>query len=154
MFFYRSTAAILTALSFAFLGLVSVLAAPVTDTDLVALGNDFKALRQVKGHWDGKKYNKVVDAENGRKYQDMQNLHKALGKPDTKASLVEETMGPSDNIPKEIMKQLKAKEPKTVVPTNFKYLLYQWRAYHDYLWFRINGDTNMVVESDWHQDLE
>ncbi|KAF9947351.1 hypothetical protein BGZ72_010638 [Mortierella alpina] len=150
MFFRRSTAVVLMALSVAFLGLVSVSAAPVAGNDLVALGNDFKALRQVQGHWDGQEFNEDVDAFNGKKHQVMQQLHEALSKPGTKASLVEETMGPSDEIPAEILKQLKGTEPKITPPTNFKYALYKWRGYHDYLWFRINLRTKTVSKSEWY----
>ncbi|KAF9953784.1 hypothetical protein BGZ70_000115, partial [Mortierella alpina] len=146
----RSTATVLMGLAIAFLTFVSVSAAPVAvaDNDIKTLSKGFKDLRQVEGFWDGddEEYNEDVDAPEGKKHRDMQTLHNALSKPGTAASLVKDTMRPSDDIPDDILKQLKASEPKTTPPTNYSYLSYQWRGNHDFLWFRIDLDTNEVVE--------
>ncbi|CAO3566871.1 unnamed protein product [Mortierella alpina] len=34
------------------------------------------------------------------------------------------------------------------------YFIYKWRGNHDYLWFKIDEDTEQVIESSWYQALE
>ncbi|CAO3570014.1 unnamed protein product [Mortierella alpina] len=156
MFIRRSAAIVLMGLSVTLISLSSISAAPATVTgqDLKSLGEDFKELRQVKGFWNKKDYNEDVDAPKGKKHLVMKDLHDALSKPGTEASLVQETMGPSDTIPDAILRQLKASEPKTATPTHYTYLMYQWRGNHDFLWFRIDLDTNLVVNSKWYLAYE
>ncbi|KAG0213133.1 hypothetical protein BGX28_004959 [Mortierella sp. GBA30] len=149
--FRKSATILFIALSVMFLGILSVSAAPTAPSnDLQVLGQDFQALREVRGHWDGETFNADVDAPNGKKFQVMQKLYETLGKPGTLAKDVEAIMGQSDSIPAAVLKELKRTEPQITPPTNFKYVLYKWRGYHDYLWFRVNLRTKTVSKSEWY----
>ncbi|KAF9425003.1 hypothetical protein BGZ94_007930 [Podila epigama] len=148
---FRPTVLLLT-ISMVFLGLLStVFSAPTPEvTDLAALGQQFQELRKIQGHWEGGEFNAAVDGFNGEKHQVMQKLQEALGENGVASAEVLSTMGPSDEIPAEILKQLKRTAPQITPPTNFVYLLYKWRGYHDYVWFRINQKTNKVHSSAWY----
>ncbi|KAI1312299.1 hypothetical protein EDD11_002989 [Mortierella claussenii] len=141
---------LLLALSVFFLGLLSLTSAAPVVSDVVALGQTFQELRKVKGHFDGGEYNAAVDGFNGEKHQVMQKLAEAFSKPSVLSVDIVSTMGPSDEIPAEILAQLKRSAPQVSPPTNFSYLLYKWRGYHDYLWFRINLKSNKVQKSEWY----
>ncbi|KAF9899646.1 hypothetical protein BX616_002909 [Lobosporangium transversale] len=139
------------ALSVIFFGLLSTVSAAVIPNDEIrALGKTFQKLRKIKGHFDGGEYNKAVDAYNGEKHQVMKKLAEAFGRPSVSSVDIVSTMGPSDEIPEHILAELKRSAPQVTPPTNFKYLLYKWRGYHDYLWFRINLKNNHVFNSDWY----
>ncbi|KAF9179711.1 hypothetical protein BGZ51_003180 [Haplosporangium sp. Z 767] len=148
----RSTAILFLTLSVIFLGLLSSVSAAVipATNDLQDLGKTFQELRKIKGHFDGGEYNTDVDGFGGKKHKVMQQLHAALGKVGTQSTDVLSIMGPSDEIPAEILKELKRSEPQVTPPTNFRYLLYKWRGYHDYLWFRINLRTMTIQKSEWY----
>ncbi|KAF9274374.1 hypothetical protein BGZ68_000731 [Mortierella alpina] len=64
------------------------------------------------------------------------------------------TMGPSDVIPDDVLMWLKGNEPETTPPIEYEYLVYMWRGYHDYLWFRVDRDADKVVASDWYHAYE
>ncbi|KAF9372391.1 hypothetical protein CPC16_002454 [Podila verticillata] len=152
---FRPTAFLL-AISMVFLGLLSAVSAAAIpqETDIVALGQTFQALRQVKGHWDGADFNPAVDAFNGEKHQVMQKLYAVYSKPGVVSAEIVATMGPSDEIPANILAQLRRSAPQVSPPTNFKYIVYKWRGFHDYIWFRVNMKNDMVQASEFYAAYE
>ena len=76
---FRPTAFLL-AISMVFLGLLSAVSAAAIpqETDIIALGQTFQTLREVKGHWDGADFNPAVDAPNGEKHQVMKVSNRSL----------------------------------------------------------------------------
>ncbi|KAF9206981.1 hypothetical protein BGZ49_001462 [Haplosporangium sp. Z 27] len=149
---FRPTVLLLT-LSVIFLGLISTTLAASISSEVVALGKTFQDLRKIKGHFDGGEYNATVDGYGGEKHQVMMQLATALDRTVLYSDIVT-VMGPSDDIPVEILATLKRSAPQVIPPTNYNYLLYKWRGYHDYLWFRINWRTKTVQKSDWYYALE
>ncbi|KAG0084705.1 hypothetical protein BGZ93_001105 [Podila epicladia] len=147
---------LLLAISMVFLGLLSAVSAAAIpqETDLVALGQTFQSLRKVKGHWDGADFNPAVDAFNGEKHQVMQQLFEAYGKPGVVSAEIVATMGPSDEIPANILAQLKRTAPQISPPTNFNYLVYKWRGFHDFIWFRVNMKTDKVQAAEFYAAYE
>ncbi|KAF9361034.1 hypothetical protein BGX26_006356 [Mortierella sp. AD094] len=148
---------LLIALSVIFLGLLSTAfaaAIPGVNAEVVALGKSFQELRKIKGHFDGGEYNADVDGINGEKHQVMLKLADAFGKPGALSADITSVMGPSDEIPAEILADLKRSAPRVTPPTNYEYILYKWRGYHDYLWFRINMRTKTAQKSAWYAALE
>ncbi|KAF9311384.1 hypothetical protein BG003_007467 [Podila horticola] len=147
---------LLLAISMVFLGLLSAVSAAAIpqETDLVALGQTFQSLREVKGHWDGADFNAAVDAPNGEKHQVMQKLYAVYSKPGVVSAEIVATMGPSDEIPADILAQLKRSAPQVSPPTNFKYIVYKWRGFHDYIWFRVNMKNDKVWNSEFYAAYE
>lgn len=62
-------------------------------------------------------------------------------------------MGRSDKITVQVMKELKRSEPE-MTSNIYKYIIYKWRGYHDYLWFHVDDRTRKVVQGDWYFALE
>ncbi|KAF9333626.1 hypothetical protein BG006_003363 [Podila minutissima] len=152
--FFRP-AILLAAIAMVLFGLLSVvIAAPVPPVeDVKALGKTFQDLRAVNGHFDGGEFNEDVDAFNGKKHQTMQKLAKAFNKAGVLEATIETTMGRSDKIPAQVMKELKGTEPEMTINI-YKYMVFKWRGYHDYLWFRVDDRTHKVVKGDWYHALE
>ncbi|KAG0001122.1 hypothetical protein BGZ79_005061 [Entomortierella chlamydospora] len=144
----------LSVIFFGFLSTGLAAAIPNVNAEVVALGETFQELRQIKGHFDGGEYNADVDGFNGEKHQVMLKLADAFGKPGVLSADITSVMGPSDEIPAEILAELKRSAPQVTPPTNFQYILYKWRGYHDYLWFRINMRTKKTQMSAWYAALE
>ncbi|KAG0213134.1 hypothetical protein BGX28_004960 [Mortierella sp. GBA30] len=153
--FLRSTAVLLVALSIILLGILPASAIPAPpDNDIYTLGQEFQSLRKAPSHWDGGVDNSDVDGSNGRKYRLMEELREHLCKPGTLGSDIVATMGLSDEVRPEDMQRMSLGTPENGSPTDFSYLLYKWRGYHDYLWFRIIHRTNAVTKCEWAKDLE
>jgi hypothetical protein len=34
------------------------------------------------------------------------------------------------------------------------YFIYKWRSNHDYLWFKVDAETERVIESSWYHAYE
>ncbi|KAG0339206.1 hypothetical protein BG000_002630 [Podila horticola] len=143
---FRPTVFLLV-ISMVFLGLLSAVstASIPLETDLVALGQTFQDLRKIQGHWDGGEFNPAVDGFGGEKHVVMQKLYEAYGKPGVVSA---------DIIPDAILARLKRIAPRISPPTNFKYILYKWRGYHDYIWFRVNMKTDKVQASEFYAAYE
>ncbi|KAF9388507.1 hypothetical protein CPB97_000948 [Podila verticillata] len=152
--FFRP-AILLVTITMVLLGLMSiVLAAPVPPVeDVQALGKTFQVLRTVKGHFDGGEFNEDIDAFNGKKHQTMQKLAKAFNKAGVLETAIEATMGRSDKIPAQVLQELKGTEPEMTI-NMYKYMVFKWRGYHDYLWFRVDDRTHKVIKGDWYHALE
>ncbi|KAF9435108.1 hypothetical protein BGZ76_006882 [Entomortierella beljakovae] len=146
---------LLLALSIIFMGFLSTaMAAAIPTNEVAILGEKFQTLRKIKGHFDGGDYNEDVDAFNGEKHQVMMKLADNFVKIGVLSDDIITVMGISDGIPAEILKSLKRTEPLITPPTNFEYILYKWRGYHDYLWIRINLKTKTVQKSEWYYAYE
>jgi len=66
---------------------------------------------------------------------------------------IEATMGRSDKIPAQVLQELKRTEPEMTI-NMYKYMVFKWRGYHDYLWFRLDDRTHKVIKGDWYNALE
>ncbi|KAF9403864.1 hypothetical protein BGZ94_004487 [Podila epigama] len=133
-----------------------VVAAPITALpidDIQILGQEYQVLRTVKGHWDGGEFSEEVDAFNGKKHQVMQQLAAEFAKPGVLESKIVKTMGRPDSIPTRVLKELKKSEPEVTI-NMYKYIVFKWRGYHDFLWFRIDDRTHKVVQGEWYYALE
>ncbi|KAJ3337126.1 hypothetical protein HDU93_001552 [Gonapodya sp. JEL0774] len=149
--------------------------ASINTQELQALGQEFSTLRTVHGHWKGGEFNADVDGFQGKKHETMKKLHSMLGTPGTAASLITQAMGKPDDVTP-TLPGIHISGTGAAVPTmpgpvmhgsagpgpgafgsasgaHF-YMIYEWRAKHDYLWFEIDPTTEKVVKSDWYMALE
>ncbi|KXS13240.1 hypothetical protein M427DRAFT_100719 [Gonapodya prolifera JEL478] len=142
--------------------------------ELQALGQEYSSLRTVVGHWKGGEFNTDVDAFKGKKHETMNKLHTMLGKPGTPASLVIQAMGKPDEVsptlpgihaasggagaplmPGPVVHGAEGPAPGAFASGGSTYfLVYEWRAKHDYLWFEVDSTTEKVIKSDWYMALE
>ncbi|KAG0213135.1 hypothetical protein BGX28_004961 [Mortierella sp. GBA30] len=159
----RYTTILLIALSILSICL-SVFAAPTAyldeDLDLRDLGDSFRYWRLFHGKWDDsnsgledKDVEADVDSYNGRKYNVMEKLRMAVCDVDTWANEILQNMGLPDEASINKPGPMNSTDPKDRPPTDFEFLLYKWRGYHDYLWFQIDPSTDYVMECEWfHED--
>ncbi|KAF9372389.1 hypothetical protein CPC16_002452 [Podila verticillata] len=84
----------------------------------------------------------------------MKKLYAVYGKPGVDSAEIVATMGPSDEIPDEILAQLRRRAPQVSPPANFKYIVYKWRGFHDYIWFRVNMKNDKVQGSEFYAAYE
>jgi hypothetical protein len=123
---------------------------------LQALSNDFKALKTIKGHWQGGEYHPDVDAFQGKKHQTMDQLLKHLGSESP--NKIVETMGEPDEIqtrnvvlmPGPYISEVPSSEGEE---GGFR-MIYHWRGKHDYIYFDVDAETQKVVQSGWYNALE
>ncbi|KFH66345.1 hypothetical protein MVEG_08444 [Podila verticillata NRRL 6337] len=57
------------------------------------------------------------------------------------------------DIPAQVLQELKGTEPEMTI-NMYKYMVFKWRGYHDYLWFRVDDRTHKVIKGDWYHALE
>ncbi|KAG0350815.1 hypothetical protein BG005_009666 [Podila minutissima] len=138
------------------LGLLStVIACPVPPVeDIKALGKTFQCLRAFKVRFDGDDFNEDVDTFNGKKHRTMQQkLARAFNKAGVLEKTILKTMGRSDKIPAEVLMELQSTQPEMTINI-YRYMVFKWRGYHDYLWFRVDDRDGKVVKGDWYHTLE
>jgi hypothetical protein len=70
----------------------------LSEQQLHNFSQDFKSLRNKKGHWEGGEYNDDVDQFGGRKHTAMQALGEYLGQPGTPINKILELMGEPDEV--------------------------------------------------------
>ncbi|GJJ76033.1 hypothetical protein EMPS_08392 [Entomortierella parvispora] len=112
--------------------------------EILAVGNSYRDLRNIKGHWGGGEPDEDVDNYNGKKHLAMQQLAQYFGKPGTKLADIQSAMGEPDVTRKDL---IEANQPSSV---SFEYYVYQWRGNHDFVWFRIDNAKNIVLKSAWY----
>ncbi|KAF9294035.1 hypothetical protein BGZ74_011450 [Mortierella antarctica] len=146
---------LLAAVAIVLLGLVStVIACPVPPVeDVKALGKTFQCLRAFKGRFDGGDFNEDVDTFNGKKHRTMQKLARVFYKAGVFEKTILKTMGRSDKIPAAVLMALQSTQPEMTINI-YRYMVFKWRGYHDYLWFRVDDRTHKVVKGDWYHALE
>jgi len=127
---------------------------------LQSLGQEYQMLSDKPGHMQINRgeFDRTVDGFNGRKHVVMKELAAVLGKPGTPSQEVIAIMGKPNDVTTSI-------SPTTSIPLmpgpiigsagqtpaqGPFYLVYYWRAKHDYLWFKIDTDTQQVLESGWY----
>ncbi|KAG0071829.1 hypothetical protein BGZ92_004179 [Podila epicladia] len=137
------------------LGLLStVIATPVPPVeDVKVLGKTFQSLRAVKGHFDGGDFNEDVDTFNGKKHRTMQKLAKAFNRAGVLEKTIKKTMGRSDKIPVQVLMELQSTQPEMTINI-YRYMVFKWRGYHDYLWFRVDDRSGKAVKGDWYHALD
>jgi hypothetical protein len=112
---------------------------------------EFKALRAVKGHFEGGAWNAAVDRWMGRKHRVMIQLQSRLpaGRYDT--AQVVEWLGPPDRTdPADYAGyDFIMRYPELGPPADGSYglLIYFWRGSHDFLYFV--SYKNIIVDSGW-----
>ncbi|CAO3673892.1 unnamed protein product [Umbelopsis vinacea] len=134
-----------------------------------ALSEQFRALRNVKGHYSGGDFNEQTDAPNGAKHNAMKLLGERFGAPNTPAAEVLSHLGKPDELTPTLPHELSSNQqhvatmPGPAVPSGAEsaqalqkpyYLVYYWRSKHDYLWFKIDSVKEIVLQSDWYQALD
>ncbi|KAI8836061.1 hypothetical protein BJ741DRAFT_606666 [Chytriomyces cf. hyalinus JEL632] len=132
-------------------------------TNLTALSNEYKALRSVKGHFEGgPEFVKDVDGFNGKKHKTLDALCSSLGVPNTPLSSVVENMGIPDEV-QPATQSLDQPAAASLMPgpvlsgapiTSFEegkpfYAIYHWRGRHDYVWFLFTA-SGVVEQSGWY----
>ncbi|KAF9362471.1 hypothetical protein BGX34_006127 [Mortierella sp. NVP85] len=133
--------------------------------EYVSLGASLQELRKQKGHWDGAESNPATDNFNGEKHQALQKLGEYFGKPGTPAANILETMGEPDDIRHSMDEAFQASlMPGPVMSGSVgatqdagsqeMYFVYKWRGNHDYLWFKIDAQKEVVIESGWYHAYE
>lgn len=132
---------------------------------LQSLTEQWKVLRQVKGHFQDGDYDKDVDGFNGRKHLVMKEMHEilkssstseimaALGNPDQVTETLEMNHTPL-MMPGPVMPSDVAAQTGPMLTSGPIYLVYYWRGNHDYLWFKIESSSGRVVDSGWYNALE
>lgn len=124
-------------------------AANTTSDDVVALGEQFQALRQVEGFFDGAEWTDEVDNYDGKKYEVMNTLLDSFlstEKKTTKEEIVR-VMGEPD------LKQLpEGVELNAAIPRIAgKFWVYKWRGEHDFVWAFMAIDEYIMVKGWYHK---
>ncbi|KAG0262383.1 hypothetical protein DFQ27_002365 [Actinomortierella ambigua] len=113
-------------------------------------GQEYQKLRQIKGHFDGGSWDDDVDSPQGKKRQVMDTLGSYFGQNDTLINNVVQTMGEADVNCDSVGGFVTSDYEGCSVGGAGAYLVYKWRGFHDYLWFKRSAETpSKVVESDW-----
>ena len=126
-------------------------------------GKKYQELKQIKGQYTGSEYNEIVDSESGEKYKIMNELLQELGKVGTSVGKICTLMGPPDTLcpalpdanyrpPLPLMPGIVLPEGTNIQTEKEVYMIYTWRGYHDYIWFKLNKDESEVVESGWKKN--
>eukprot|EP01097_Dermamoeba_algensis_P002847 TRINITY_DN212_c0_g1_i4.p2 TRINITY_DN212_c0_g1~~TRINITY_DN212_c0_g1_i4.p2 ORF type:complete len:138 (+),score=34.16 TRINITY_DN212_c0_g1_i4:116-529(+) len=136
-------------------------------TDIDAIAKQFQELRAIKGHWSGGEQNPDTDNYNGKKHQLMKQLKEHYGKPGTAGVEIIKALGKPDDVRPNLYHEghFVPLAPGPVIPAgagnaphsaqgSTYYLIYHWRAQHDYLWFKVNASTELVESSNWYHALE
>ena len=106
------------------------------------LGRRYLELKNIKGKYTGAEYNETIDSEYGEKYKIMNELLKELGKQGTSIAKICPIMGPPDTLSSTLL------DENYRPPLQDVYMIYTWRGFHDYIWFKLNEVESEVVESD------
>ena len=123
--------------------------------ELLQTAQEFRRLRQIKGHFKGGTWDKEVDSAQGAKGHLMGELGQALGKGDSTEERVLELMGPPDDVVKpgsltwHMIRSVHSGQTRLGTHA----LLYEWRGRHDFLFFMCD-DRGRVMHSDWWAALE
>ncbi|KAJ3012814.1 hypothetical protein HKX48_006071 [Thoreauomyces humboldtii] len=145
------------------------------DLDLSALGTEYQSLRHEQGHFSGGDHHRDVDGYGGRKRKVMESLGESLGKPDTHAIQILETMGAPDEIvpkvgasnvgplqsagpgaiatgmPGPLVGGGQAPHGQGIDAGKPYFIVYYWRGRHDYLWFEVDGTADeRISQYGWH----
>lgn len=146
------------------------MSSPVVTSEMKALGEHWASIRSVQGHWSGGEFNKEVDSPTRTKKKVLDSLLPLFvqGSP---ASLVLQVLGKPDSIvtrlPGVHADAQAAGEGLPLMPgpavagdsanaagEGEYYMIYSWRGLHDYIWFKVQGKDEKIVESDWYMAFE
>ncbi|KAJ9049284.1 hypothetical protein DSO57_1026257 [Entomophthora muscae] len=116
------------------------------------------------------KFLKDLQKHFGKKGTDAGEIIKALGKPDQMAPQIPEITR-DEILKKSDSEAADAKMPGGIMPplapgpfmgtsisdsgsSDSYYLVYEWRGKHDYMYFKVNAQTEKVISSDWYHALD
>jgi hypothetical protein len=112
---------------------------------------DFRALRPVRGQFDGGSWQAEVDSWQGRKHQAMIQLGDLLGSGSCLSQQVQELLGPPDATVQagDALFDQVSNLPGFKRPASEAYqlMIYDWRGTHDFLYFTVQGNT--ILGSGW-----
>ncbi len=126
------------------------------DTALVNLpveeiADEFKKIREIKGHFDGGAWNDEVDKWMGRKHRLMIELGLRLtGDNYEKSDIIklldqpDRTVGKDDHLFEQIVNQ---KQCYLSTAASYEFLVYYWRGRHDFLFFTCQD--GVIINSGW-----
>ncbi|KAJ9052552.1 hypothetical protein DSO57_1033044 [Entomophthora muscae] len=127
------------------------------DADTKFNGNTHQLMKDLQKHF-------------GKKGTDAGEIIKALGKPDQMAPQIPEITR-DEILKKSDSEAADAKMPGGIMPplapgpfmgtsisdsgsSDSYYLVYEWRGKHDYMYFKVNAQTEKVISSDWYHALD
>lgn len=122
-----------------------------SDEEIISLAADFRDLRAVPGHFNGREWNDAVDQWNGRKHTLMIELGLRLGSGDYDRPALIQLLGRPDHILaggdplSELIGSLPGYEMAFASAT--EYLVYEWRGTNDFLFFA--SHNGQITASDW-----
>ena len=142
------------------------LAPPLAGAAPLAGGEDaqaFRALRRVRGHFDGGRWNDDVDRWQGRKHVAMQGLAEQMLRAHAPATQLRQAMGEPDERLQpgqaaharavEQAQWLTSSDSEAPIKRNTATLwLYRWRGRHDQLAFALEHER--VIAAGWLHDWE
>ncbi len=126
------------------------------DTALVNLpvdeiADEFKKIREIKGHFDGGEWNDEVDKWMGRKHRLMIKLGLRLaGGNYEKSDIIklldqpDRIVGKGDYLFELIISQ---KRYDSLTAASYEFLVYYWRGRHDFLFFTCQD--GVIINSGW-----
>jgi len=111
----------------------------------------FRALRTIRGHFNGGTWNDEVDQWMGRKHRLLLQLSTLVSGGKYSKSEIIQLLNPPDRIVQKgdyLYDQITALRDDSVLDLSTEeYLIYYWRGTHDYLFFTCKN--NMIVSADW-----
>jgi len=112
---------------------------------------EFRALRTVKGHFEGGAWNAAVDRWMGCKHRVMIQLQSRLSAGQYETAQIVEWLGPPDRTdPADYADyDFIMRYPELGPPADGSYelLIYFWRGSHDFLYFV--SHRNIIIDSGW-----
>jgi hypothetical protein len=117
------------------------------------LGDEFRALRNVPGQFNGGTWNDEVDQWLGRKHQTMLALEEGLVNGAYGRSQLTALLGPADHIVTGgdalLFERIQSLPEYETFATSDEFLVYEWRGTHDFLFFAIKDDR-ITASGWWH----
>lgn len=129
----------------------------MTTKNLPLASSTYLRLKSHRGHWHNQEHNPAIDNFDGERHQAMKELQEHLGQAGTSASEIEKLMGPPTKIldqPDDVLlHEMRLQNDSYTHPKDTKIWIYEWRHYHDYVYFFISKDQK-VVHSAWYHAYE
>ncbi|KAI9298348.1 hypothetical protein K502DRAFT_286635 [Neoconidiobolus thromboides FSU 785] len=144
----------------------------------------YLSLKGIQGHFRGGDHNPKVDSFGEAKHEALKNIQEHYGKPGQNAVDILKALGEPDrkeiHIP-ELAREEEAQgnrdhgriaggQMAPVMPNlgpfmgadgydsntagDQYYLIYEWRGKHDYVYFKVDSNTDKVTKSGWYNALD
>lgn len=129
----------------------------MTSKELETASSTYLQSKNLRGHWHNQEHNPAIDNFNGERHQAMNALQSHLGKPGTSADDIRRFMGEPTKIldkPDLVLEhEFRRTNDNYEFPYDAKIWIYEWRGYHDYVYFVVSKDRK-VLQSDWYHAYE